>query len=78
MLVDEDPVFRLGLKVWLEQQGDFAVAAEAGTAADTLEGIRSRFVTYQQALDDPSLRKKNEPLAPPNRSGYFGFGNGCK
>jgi len=65
MLVDEDPVFRLGLKVWLEQQGDFAVAAEAGTATDTLEGIRSRFTAYQQALDDPSLRKKNKPLAPP-------------
>ena len=65
MLVDEDPVFRLGLKVWLEQQGDFAVAAEAGTAADTLEGIRSRFTAYQQALDDPSLRQKNKPLALP-------------
>ena len=65
MLVDEDPVFRLGLKVWLEQQGDFAVAAEAGSAADTLADIRSRFSAYQQALDDPALRKKDKPLAPP-------------
>ncbi len=65
MLVDEDPVFRLGLKVWLEQQGDFAIAAEAGTAADTLKGIQSRFKAYQQALDNPALRPKDKPLAPP-------------
>ncbi len=63
MLVDEDPVFRLGLKVWLEQQGDFAVAAEAGTADEALTEVRSRFQTYQQSLDDPALRQQ-EPSAP--------------
>ncbi|PZO59867.1 MAG: hypothetical protein DCF15_03130, partial [Phormidesmis priestleyi] len=42
MLVDEDPVFRLGLKVWLEQQSDFVVVAEAGDAAEVLELVRSQ------------------------------------
>lgn len=41
MLVDEDPVFRLGLKVWLEQQGDFAVIAEAETAAAALTQVQT-------------------------------------
>ncbi len=63
MLVDEDPVFRLGLKVWLEQQGDFAIATEAENAAEALEKLRSRFQAYQQTLDDPALRK--EPLEIP-------------
>lgn len=65
MLVDEDPVFRLGLKVWLEQQGDFTVVAEAGSAAEALKGVRSRFQDYQQALDDPARRQKNQPLHTP-------------
>lgn len=65
MLVDADPVFRLGLKVWLEQQGDFTVVAEAGSAAEALKGVRSRFQDYQQALDDPARRKKNQLLYAP-------------
>ena len=28
-LVDEDPVFRLGLRIWLEQQPEFSVVGEA-------------------------------------------------
>ena len=65
MLVDADPVFRLGLKVWLEQQGDFAIAAEAGSAQEALSEVRSRFEAYQKSLDDPARRKKDKPLAPP-------------
>ncbi len=42
ILVDEDPVFRLGLKVWLEQQRDFAVVAEAGNAAEALDLVRNQ------------------------------------
>ena len=64
MLVGADPVFRLGLKVWLEQRGEFAVAAEAGNAADAVATVRDRLTTYQQSLDDPALRKKT-PLEPP-------------
>ena len=65
MLVDADPVFRLGLKVWLDQQSDFTVVAEAGSSAEALEGVRSRFTTYQQSLDDPTLRQKDRLPAPP-------------
>ena len=65
MLVDEDPVFRLGLKVWLEQQSDFVVVAEAGSASEALEGVRSRFNDYQKSLDNPALRRKKQTLRPP-------------
>ncbi|MEL7354671.1 MAG: DUF3685 domain-containing protein [Cyanobacteria bacterium P01_A01_bin.116] len=65
MLVDADPVFRLGLKVWLEQQGDFTVVAEAGGATEALSGVQSRFQAYQQSLDDPALRPKNAAIKAP-------------
>ncbi|WP_121971092.1 DUF3685 domain-containing protein [Leptolyngbya sp. BC1307] len=65
ILVDEDPVFRLGLKVWLDQQDDFAVVAEAGTADEALAAVQSRFQTYQQSLDDPALRQQESGLGPP-------------
>ncbi|MEO1621153.1 MAG: DUF3685 domain-containing protein [Cyanobacteria bacterium J06632_3] len=78
MLVDEDPVFRLGLKVWLEQQGDFVVAAEASTAADALDKVRSRFIDYQAALDDPARRKKDTPPVPPIDLVLLDLGIGAK
>lgn len=65
MLIDEDPVFRLGLKVWLEQQSDFTVVAEAGGASEAIADVRSRFADYQAALDNPALRKKKQPLQQP-------------
>lgn len=36
MLVDEDPVFRLGLRIWLEQTAGFQVVAEASQAEEAL------------------------------------------
>jgi DNA-binding NarL/FixJ family response regulator len=35
-LIDEDPVFRLGLKIWLEQQPGWVVVGEAATGAEAL------------------------------------------
>ncbi|MEL6938524.1 MAG: DUF3685 domain-containing protein [Cyanobacteria bacterium J06598_1] len=78
MLVDEDPVFRLGLKVWLEQQSDFVVVAEAGTATEALNGVRSRFAGYQQSLDDPALRQKKQSLHPPIDVVILDLGMGAK
>ncbi|MEL7068461.1 MAG: DUF3685 domain-containing protein [Cyanobacteria bacterium J06581_3] len=78
MLIDEDPVFRLGLKVWLEQQSDFAVVAEAGGAKEALDGVRSRFADYQKSLDDPALRKKKESLHPPIDLVILDLGLGAK
>lgn len=42
MLVDEDPVFRLGLRIWLEQTAGYAVVAEAAQANDALAILASR------------------------------------
>ncbi|MBD1876101.1 DUF3685 domain-containing protein [Nodosilinea sp. FACHB-131] len=42
MLVDEDPVFRLGLRIWLEQTAGYAVVAEATQANDALAILASR------------------------------------
>ena len=54
MLVDADPVFRLGLKVWLDQQSDFVVVAEAGSANEALGEVRSRRKTndFHAALEN--------------------------
>ena len=41
MLVDEDPVFRLGLKIWLEQTAGYQVVAEASDAEATLAILAS-------------------------------------
>lgn len=38
-LVDEDPVFRLGLRVWLDQRPEFHVLGEAATAEVTLHQL---------------------------------------
>ncbi|NEQ32085.1 MAG: DUF3685 domain-containing protein [Leptolyngbya sp. SIO4C5] len=37
MLIDDDPVFRLGLRIWLEHFPDFQVTTEASTAAEALQ-----------------------------------------
>lgn len=42
MLVDEDPVFRLGLRIWLEQTAGFQVVAEASQGEDALTLLADR------------------------------------
>ncbi|MEM6251788.1 MAG: DUF3685 domain-containing protein [Cyanobacteria bacterium P01_D01_bin.156] len=59
MLVDEDPTFRLGLRVWLEQLPGFQIAAEAATAAEAIAIIRKCDRTQAQAFTDPTLRGKS-------------------
>lgn len=39
LLVDEDPVFRLGLRIWLEQTGQFEVVGEASDGAEALDQL---------------------------------------
>jgi len=39
MLVDEDPVFRLGLRIWLEQTAGHRVVAEASQAEEALTNL---------------------------------------
>lgn len=50
MLVDEDPVFRLGLRIWLEQTAGYTVVAEASQGEDALAILASR-----ATLPDPGL-----------------------
>ena len=56
MLVDEDPTFRLGLRVWLEQLPGFQIAAEAATAAEALGIIRKYDRIQADSFSDPTLR----------------------
>lgn len=56
MLVDEDPTFRLGLRVWLEQLPGFQIAAEAASAAEAMAIVRKSDRTQAQAFTDPTLR----------------------
>lgn len=56
MLVDEDPTFRLGLRVWLEQLPGFQIAAEAADAAEAMAIIRKCDRTQANAFTDPTLR----------------------
>ena len=39
LLVDEDPLFRLGLRIWLDQRPEFQVVGEAGSAETTLQKL---------------------------------------
>ena len=66
MLVDEDPVFRLGLKVWLEQQGDFTVIAEAETAAAALTAIQALMAPAPSLPSAASSDASADPAASPS------------
>jgi len=57
MLVDEDPVFRSGLRIWLEQFSDIHIVAEAGDATTALQVLASyltgdRFSNTDLAITD--------------------------
>lgn len=41
LLVDDDPAFRLGLRIWLDQQPEFQVIGEADTAAAVLQQLET-------------------------------------
>jgi DNA-binding NarL/FixJ family response regulator len=43
MIVDEDPVFRLGLRIWLNRYPDLQVVAEAETGSAALQWLASEF-----------------------------------
>jgi DNA-binding NarL/FixJ family response regulator len=65
MLVDDDPVFRLGLRIWLEQTAGYRVIAEAGQADDALTILRSR---AHQSDQSPWSEADDVPV-PPETSG---------
>ncbi|HEY9887859.1 MAG TPA: DUF3685 domain-containing protein [Candidatus Obscuribacterales bacterium] len=59
-LVDEDPVFRLGLRIWLEQRSEFTVVGEASSGADALEQL-----TQLQAAATQSATDAGTPTTTP-------------
>ena len=61
MLVDDDPVFRLGLRIWLEPFADLQVAAEAATGDDALQLL-------QRLLGEPSNDDELQTSAVPNKT----------
>ncbi|PSN20318.1 DUF3685 domain-containing protein [filamentous cyanobacterium CCP5] len=70
LLVDEDPVFRLGLRIWLEQTGEFAIAAEASTSTETLDqlaALRGNSTGETAVADGPPVPPETEaaPLTNP-------------
>jgi DNA-binding NarL/FixJ family response regulator len=52
MLVDEDPVFRMGLRIWLEQTAGCRVVAEASQPEDALAILASRLGRGWSELDN--------------------------
>lgn len=59
LLIDEDPVFRLGLKVWLNQYPDLSVVAEAEDGETALQ-----ILDHQSA--DPLDLTSSDPIVPAN------------
>jgi DNA-binding NarL/FixJ family response regulator len=72
MLVDEDPVFRLGLRIWLEQSAGYRVVAEANQAQDALAILTARMAPVNgeawTELDAESLTPLPDrpPAGPPD------------
>ena len=63
MLVDDDPVFRLGLRIWLEPFFDLQVVAEAATGAEALQILASRLGASINETDIPASAQSAAPAA---------------
>lgn len=50
-LVDEDPVFRVGLQIWLDQRPEFQVIGEASDAGETLEQLTALQAAAAATID---------------------------
>lgn len=55
-LVDEDPVFRLGLRIWLEQRSEFAVVGEASDSATALTALTDLQAAATASATDAGVR----------------------
>ena len=69
MLVDEDPVFRMGLRIWLEQTAGYRVVAEASQAGDALAILARRLGQTWSETDDnqpPNLAPDLNPNPDPD------------
>ncbi|NJR63634.1 MAG: response regulator transcription factor, partial [Cyanobacteria bacterium CRU_2_1] len=65
MLIDDDPVFRLGLRVWLEQFPDLRIVAETGDGETALQQLATEFAsTIDLILLDISLGRNHPDRLP--------------
>ncbi|TVP67674.1 MAG: DUF3685 domain-containing protein [Leptolyngbya sp. LCM1.Bin17] len=62
MLVDDDPVFRLGLRIWLEQSANCQVVAEASQPSEALAVLQSRAT---QVSEDPWTDAMDDAMENP-------------
>lgn len=62
LLVDEDPVFRMGLRIWLEQRPEFAIAGEASTAEETLTQVAALRTAATAAATDAGAVPDPKPV----------------
>ena len=65
MLVDDDPVFRLGLRIWLEQTAGYRVVAEASQAEEALAMLEGRLTNLAQTEWTEADAESSPP--PPTR-----------
>jgi DNA-binding NarL/FixJ family response regulator len=61
MLVDEDPVFRMGLRIWLEQTAGYRVVAEASQAEEALALLASRGTQGTQTAASSDWAPESSP-----------------
>lgn len=62
LLIDEDPVFRLGLKVWLNQYPDLSIVGEAEDGETALQILDHQFADQADQLDPAEA----DPITPAN------------
>ena len=55
LLVDADPLFRLGLRTWLEQTAGYRVVAETGQAQEVLALVRMTMEFRPLGLEDSQI-----------------------
>ncbi|HIK46435.1 MAG TPA: DUF3685 domain-containing protein, partial [Leptolyngbyaceae cyanobacterium M65_K2018_010] len=66
MLIDEDPVFRLGLRIWLEQSAGYQVVAEANQGQDALAILAAR-ATLAESHPWSELDETRQPSQDPSQ-----------
>ena len=63
MLIDDDPVFRLGLRIWLEPFSDLQVVAEAETGVEALQTLENRLGQSSNGTNSKPPTKSAETAA---------------
>ena len=65
VIVDDDPIFRVGLRTWLKQYAEFQVVEDISDRALVLRRLQARFAPS-------STESESSPSSPPAASGPEG------